>query len=69
MLNDNVQQNLDAFADWAKEADPAYVHQVILAYAKKDHHHARPSGHHRLALTSSKYGMDLSGLIWYKLSK
>jgi|WetSurSiteA1Bulk_404760.scaffolds.fasta_scaffold545808_1 hypothetical protein len=35
MLNDNVQQNLDAFADWAKEADPAYVHRVILAYAKR----------------------------------
>ncbi|MGE5464760.1 MAG: hypothetical protein ACM3PS_15470 [Syntrophothermus sp.] len=30
-----VQQNLDAFADWAKEADPAYVHRVVLAYAKR----------------------------------
>jgi hypothetical protein len=34
-LENEVQQNLDAFADWAKEADPAYVHRVILAYAKR----------------------------------
>jgi hypothetical protein len=34
-LENEVQQNLDAFADWAKEADPAYVHRVILASAKR----------------------------------